>query len=194
MARRNVKEEKAMRKHELTAKRVEIPVSRTPVETSLQRVSPLTKIEREMLSTLNEMEQWFEDALHRPFLGFNRLPVVKLLGERRTGDFVPSVDVFDEGSDLVIKAELAGIKRDDIKVELAGNMLTLKGEKRGEEKVERKDYYRVEQTYGSFCRTLELPEGVNLEKVKANYKDGLLEIRIPRDAEARKILTVPIEE
>jgi len=183
-----------MRKHELTERKVDIPIKRTPVETSLQRVSPLTKIEREMLSTLHEMEQWFEDALHRPFLGFNRRPVVNLLGERRSGDFVPSVDVFEVDSELVIKAELAGIKRDDIKVELSGNTLTLKGEKRGEEKVEGKDYYRVEQTFGSFCRTLELPEGVNLEKVKASYKDGLLEIRIPRDAETRKIHTVSIEE
>ena len=182
-----------MRKHELTEKRVDIPISRTPVETSLQRVSPLTKIEREMLSTLHEMEQWFEDALHRPFLGFHRLPVANLLGERRSGDFVPSVDVFEAGRELVIKAELAGIKRDDIKIELSGNTLTIKGEKRDEEKVEGKDYYRVEQTFGSFCRTFELPEGANLEKVKANYKDGLLEIRIPRDAESRKIHTVPIE-
>jgi HSP20 family protein len=96
------------------------------------------------------MEQWFEDALHRPFLGFHRLPVANLLGDRRSGDFVPSVDVFEAESELVIKAELAGIKRDDIKIELSGNTLTIKGEKRDEEKVEGKDYYRVEQTFGSF--------------------------------------------
>jgi HSP20 family protein len=122
------------------------------------------------------------------------LPLANLLGERRSGDFVPSVDVFDEGNELVIKAELAGIKRDDIKVELSGNTLTLRGEKRGEEKVERKDYYRLEQSYGTFSRTLELPEGVNVDQVKASYKDGLLEIRIPKDVELRRVHTVPIEE
>jgi|SRR6185369_5903360 len=180
-----------MRKHEL---KENIPISRTPVESSLQKVSPLTKIEREMLSTLSEMERWFEDALHRPFLGFHRLPVVNLLGERRSGDFVPAVDIFEEGNELVIKAELAGLKKEDIKVEIAGNTLTLCGEKRGEEKVQKKDYYRVEQSYGSFSRTLELPEGVKLDDIKASYKDGLLEIRVPKTAESRKSYTVPIGE
>lgn len=183
-----------MRKHEPKEEKREVAVSRTPVDTSLERVSPMTKIEREMLTTLHEMEQWFEDALHRPFLGFHRYPLANLMGERRSGDFVPSIDMFEEGNELVVKAELAGIKREDIKVELTGNMLTLSGEKRGEEKVERKDYYRVEQTYGSFSRTLDLPEGLNLDNVKANYKDGLLEIRIPKMAETRRIQTVPINE
>ncbi|HXC93939.1 MAG TPA: Hsp20/alpha crystallin family protein [Geobacteraceae bacterium] len=178
-----------MRKYEL---KENIPVRSTPVESSLQTVSPLTKIEREMLTTLGEMERWFEDALHKPFLGFHRLPLASLLGERRAGDFVPSVDMFEEGNELVIKAELAGIKKEDIKVEISGNTLTLSGEKRGEEKVQKKDYYRVEQSYGSFCRSLELPEGVKGDEVKASYKDGLLEIRVPRIAEARKSHTVPI--
>jgi HSP20 family protein len=181
-----------MRKHELKEERKDIPISTRPAGTSLERVSPLTKIEREMLTTLNDMERWFEDALHRPFLGFHRLPLANLLGERRVGDFVPSVDMFEEGGDLVIKAELAGIRREDIKVELSGNMLTISGEKRGEEKVERKDYYRVEQAYGSFSRSLELPEGVNHEQIKATYKDGLLEVRIPKTVEARKVKTIEI--
>ena len=154
----------------------------------------MTKIGREMLTTLHEMERWFEDALHRPFLGYHRLPLANLLGERRGGDFVPAIDMFEEGNELVIRAELAGMKREDIKVELAGNMLTLSGEKRGEEKVERKDYYRVEQTYGNFSRTLELPEGTKLDEVKATYKDGLLEVRMPKAVEARKVKTIPVGE
>ena len=183
-----------MKKHPEREEKREVTIRRTPVETSLERVSPMTKIEREMLTTLHEMERWFEDALHRPFLGFHRLPLANLLGERRIGDFVPAIDMFEEGNELVIKAELAGIKREDLKVELSGNMLTLSGEKRSEEKVERKDYYRVEQGYGSFSRTLELPEGVNLDDVKASYKDGLLEIRILKKPETRKVQTVPIGE
>lgn len=183
-----------MKKHHAREEKHEVSISRTPVETSLERLSPMTKIEREMLTTLHEMERWFEDALHRPFLGFHRLPLANLLGERRMGDFVPAIDMFEEGNELVVKAELAGMKREDIKVELSGNMLTICGEKRGEEKVERKDYYRVEQTYGSFSRTLELPEGVNPDQVKASYRDGLLEIRIPKKTELRKIQNVPIGE
>jgi len=183
-----------MRKHEVKTSGTEIPISRTPVTTSLEKVSPLSRIEREMLTTLNDMERWFEDALHRPFLGFHRLPLINHLRERRAGDFIPSVDMFEEGDELVIKAELAGIRREDIKVELSGNTLTLSGEKRGEEKVQRKDYYCVEQTYGSFSRALELPEGTNPDHVKAAYKDGLLEIRIRRNAASRKVIAVPIAE
>jgi len=182
-----------MRKHEVRTAGIDIPVNRTPVTTSPEKVSPLTKIEREMLSTLNDMERWFEDAVHRPFLGFHRFPLINQLGERRAGDFIPSVDMFEEGNELVIKAELAGIRREDIKVELAGSTLTLSGEKRGEERVQRKDYYRVEQTFGSFSRSLELPEGIDLDQVKAAYKDGLLEIRIGRQPAARKVVSVPIE-
>jgi HSP20 family protein len=183
-----------MKKHDAKEERREVPVTRNPVGTTLETVSPISKIEREMLTTLHEMERWFEDALHRPFLGFHRSPLMNLLGERRSGDFVPAMDMFEEGGELVIRAELAGIKRDDIKVELTGTMLTLSGEKRGEEKVERKDYYRVEQSYGSFSRTIELPKGINPDEVKASYKDGLLEVRIPKTAEAKKARTVPISE
>lgn len=181
-----------MRKHEPREEKREVAVSRTPVGTSLEKASPMTTIEREMITTLHEMERWFEDALHRPFFGFHRLPLANLLGEGRRGDFMPAIDMFEEGKELVIKAELAGIKRDDLKVELSGNMLTLSGEKRGEEKVERKDYYRVEQSYGSFSRTLKLPEGVNLDAVTAHFNDGLLEIRISKKAEMLETQTVPI--
>lgn len=179
-----------MRKHEIKEQTQSVPISVTPAETSLRKISPLTRIEREMLTTLSEMERWFEDTLHRPFYGFHRLPLASL---RKSGDFVPLVDVFEEGNELVIKAELAGINREDIKVELAGTTLTLKGEKRGEEKVERKDFYRVEQTYGTFSRTLDLPEWINPDKVAASYKDGLLEIRIEKKGDAQKTVTVPIE-
>ncbi len=182
-----------MKKHEMATRKTDIPISRSEKETSLQTVSALSRIEREMLTTLKEMEQWFEDALHRPFFGFHRLPV-SLLGERRSGEFIPSVDVFEEGNELVVKAELAGLKREDIKVELVNNILTLKGEKRNESKVARKDSYRVEQSYGSFSRSIELPEGIDTEGVTASYRDGLLEIRIPRPAGAKKVHTVPIEE
>lgn len=183
-----------MRKHEVKTTGTDIPISRTPATASPVKVSPLSRMEREMLTTLNDMERWFEDALHRPFLGFHRLPLIGHLRERRAGDFIPSVDMFEEGNEVVVRAELAGIRREDIKVELAGTTLTLCGEKRGEEKVQRKDYYCVEQTYGSFSRSLELPEGVDLEQVKAVYKDGLLEIRIGRNAGSRKVVSVPIAE
>jgi HSP20 family protein len=188
------KEELLMKKQAVKTKGIDVPIIKGSGETSVQKLSPLTSFEREMLSTLSEMERWFEDARHRPFLGFHRFPLVNFLGERRTGDFVPAVDMYEEGDELVIRAELAGINKEDVKVEVAGNTLTLSGEKRGEEKVQKKDFYRVEQSFGSFCRTLELPEGIKTDGAKASYNDGLLEIRFPRTAESQKVFTVPIEK
>lgn len=189
------KHEPTLRKHEPAEEKRDLSVSRTPAISSLQTVSPISRIEREMLSTLHEMERWFEDTLHRPFFGFHRLPLTNIVtGDRQSGDFVPSIDMFEEGNELVIRAELAGMKREDIKLELSGNMLTISGEKTGGEKIERKDYYRVEQCYGSFSRTLELPEGVHLDDVKAQYKDGILEVRMPKEDVGSNVRTVPIGE
>src|SRR5512138_3056983 len=123
-----------MRKHMAREDRKEVAIGRAPEVTTVEKVTPMTRIEREMLTTLHDMERWFEDALHRPFLGFHRLPLTSHLGERRTGEFVPAIDMFEEGTELVLKAELAGIRREDIKVELAGSVLTISGEKRSEEK------------------------------------------------------------
>ncbi|MBT1072164.1 Hsp20/alpha crystallin family protein [Pelotalea chapellei] len=182
--------ETALREHEPREER-EVTVSRTP-GASLETIPTMTRIEREMLTTLHEMERWFEDTLHRPFFGFHRLPLTTFRGEQKSTDFVPALDMFEEGNELIIRAELAGVKREDIKLELSGNRLVLSGEKTGGETVERKGYYRVEQCYGSFSRSIELPEGVNLEDVKASHKDGVLEIRIPKIAETGNIRNVPI--
>lgn len=182
-----------MRKHHPKEESREVTVTRTPAATPLETLPPISRIEREMLTTLHDMERWFEDTLHRPFFGFHRLPLADMM-ERRGMNFVPTIDMYEDGNELVVKAELAGMKREDIKLELSGNMLTLSGEKRGEEKVERKDYYHMEHTYGRFSRSLELPEGVGGDDIKAHFTNGLLEIRIPLKTGNRTTVNVPIGE
>lgn len=86
----------------------------------------------------------------------------------------------------MVKAELLGMKKEDIDVSLTDNTITVSGEKRKEEKVEKKDYYRLERSYGSFSRSFSLPAEVRTEKVTAKFKDGILEIRIPKTEEAKK--------
>jgi HSP20 family protein len=93
---------------------------------------------------------------------------------------LPPVDVYEEGGSLVVKAELPGMKREEIEVELSGAELTISGKKEREEKVERKDYRRYERSSGAFRRIITLPAEVELEKVTASYKDGILEIRAPK--------------
>jgi HSP20 family protein len=99
---------------------------------------------------------------------------------------VPPVDVFEEGPDVVLKAELPGMRKEDIEVDVTGDLVTLTGKKEKEEKVERKDYHRLERATGAFTRTVRLPAEVVLEKVTATFKDGVLEVRAPK-AHAEKV-------
>jgi len=98
---------------------------------------------------------------------------------------VPPVDVFEEGDALVVKAELPGMKKEEIEVTLTGDLLTLSGKKEKEEKVERKDYHRLERMAGAFTRSLKLPFEVEVEKVTATFREGVLEIRAPKTPEAK---------
>jgi HSP20 family protein len=107
---------------------------------------------------------------------------------------VPAVDLFEEKDEIVVKAELPGIDKDQIEVNVTDHQLTIKGEKKKEEEIKEKDYYRCERSYGSFLRTLELPKDVHADKVKAVFKNGVLEVRLPKTEEAKaKEIKVKIE-
>ncbi|HEC97407.1 MAG TPA: Hsp20/alpha crystallin family protein [Nitrospirae bacterium] len=137
------------------------------------------------LAPFEEMERWFEDVFRRPFslLGSSWLPRLRF---PELEEISPVVDIYEEGDDVVVKAELPGIKKDDVDVSLTDNTVTISGEKEKEEKVEKKNYHRLERSYGSFTRTFRLPAEVQSDKAKARFKDGVLEIRIPKTEEARK--------
>ena len=98
----------------------------------------------------------------------------------RQVSWVPAVDVFDEHDAVVLKAELAGMKPGDIQIEVEDNVLTIKGERTFNEKVDDERYYRVERRFGSFRRSLALPQGVKVDETQAAYEDGILEVRVPK--------------
>ena len=95
----------------------------------------------------------------------------------------PTVDVFEEKDDIVVKAELPGIEKDNIEVNLTDRTLTIKGEKRKEEDIKEENYYRAERSYGSFARSFRLPEGVDGDAIKASLKEGVLTIELPKRSE-----------
>ena len=106
----------------------------------------------------------------------------------------PAVDVYEEKDEIVVKAELPGMEKNDIEVNISDSELTLKGEKKKEEKIEEEDYFRCERSYGSFVRSVELPTGVQADKVKASFKNGILEVRLPKTEEAKtKEIKVKVE-
>lgn len=97
----------------------------------------------------------------------------------------PELDIYEEGDEIVVKAEMPGMNKDDVEVNISESELTLKGEKKKEEEVQEKDYYRCERSFGSFVRSVELPKDVQADKVKASFKNGILEIRLPKSEEAK---------
>ena len=145
------------------------------------------------VSPFEEMEKRFEDFFRRPFsmFGPSWLPRLKF---PETGIISPDVDIFEDGNDIVVKAEIPGMQKENIEVNLTDDMITVSGEKKQEEKIEKKDYYRVERSYGSFSRSFKLPKDVQSDKAKATFKDGVLEIRVPKTPEAiSKEKKIPIE-
>ena len=135
-----------------------------------------------------EMDRWFKD--------FRHLPALLWSGERwplQPVKFAPALDVYETGNEVVVKAELPGLSKDDIEVNLTESTLTVKGEKNQEEEVKHQDYYHYERSFGAFSRRIELPTTVKADEATASFKDGVLEVRLPKSEEAkRKVVKVQV--
>jgi HSP20 family protein len=106
-------------------------------------------------------------------------------GEFALADWRPAVDTFEENNNIVIKAELPGVKKENVTIDIKDNMLTLKGERSEETEVKEENYYRKERSYGKFHRAFTLPDAVDANKIEASFKDGVLKISIPKAEEAK---------
>ena len=131
---------------------------------------------REQLDVREEMNRLFDGF----FTGWP---------ERRSGllegEWAPSIDVAETDEEVVVTAELPGIKQDDVDITITDDVLTLKGEKKEENEVKDKNYHRIERSYGRFQRSISLPTGVQGSKAKAAYKNGVLQVTIPKAEEAK---------
>jgi HSP20 family protein len=105
--------------------------------------------------------------------------------EASTRTWAPPVDIYENGDNLVLKAELPGVNADDVEVRVEDNTLYLKGERKLDKEVKEQNYHRVERTYGTFTRTFSLPNSVDADKVAANYHDGILTLTMPKKEEAK---------
>jgi HSP20 family protein len=102
------------------------------------------------------------------------------------GDWLPPVDIFEDGNhEIVLRAELPGLKREDIDIRVENNTLTLRGERKQDSEVKQEQYHRIERAYGAFSRSFALPSTVNTEKVSAAFADGVLTITLPLREEAK---------
>jgi len=97
----------------------------------------------------------------------------------------PAVDIFETKDNMVLRAELPGMKKEDVKINLENNVLSLRGERRFDSEVKRENYQRIERAYGTFCRSFTLPTNVDKNRIEATYRDGVLEVTLPKSEEAR---------
>jgi len=130
----------------------------------------------------NRMNRIFDDFF---------APALTTDGELTARNWNPTADVYEEDTHYIIKAELPGIDKKDIHIDFENNTLVLKGERTEDKEVKEENYYRKEMTYGKFQRSFALPEGVNADNIKADYKDGVLKITIPKpETKQPKAITV----
>ena len=135
-----------------------------------------------LMRMMDDMDRLFQDfGFGRTGLGL--FPSLDRAALARSA-WAPQVETFRRGDKLVIRADLPGLKRDDVNVDVEDGVLRITGERKDEHDEERDGYYRTERIYGQFYRAIPLPEGLDTEQVDASFKDGVLEVTLPAPREA----------
>ena len=137
---------------------------------------------------LSEVNRVFADM----FGSLMRRPGSQQRAQQLTA-LAPAIDVVTKDSDLVIRAELPGVKQEDVDITLENNVLTISGERQAEQEEERGGYHVRERRYGSFSRSLALPEGLDESKIHARYQDGILEVTVEGAAAVQEPKRIQIE-
>ena len=136
---------------------------------------------RDTVSLREAMDRLFEESFLRP----------DLFGGGETAASALPLDMYETENDVVVKASVPGVKPEDIEVTVTGDLLTIKGEFKSEEKTEKRNFIRQERRYGSFCRQLGLPVSVDSNKAEASFENGILTLTLPK-VEAVKPKTVRV--
>jgi HSP20 family protein len=126
--------------------------------------------------------RWEPVPMNRLFNNLFDTPTVASAPARR---FAPATDLIESDTHYILRADLPGVSEDDVNIELDGNVLTVSGERKSEHQDRKQGYYRVERSYGSFRRSLRLPEGVDAEAITATFDKGVLEISVPKPEAAK---------
>ena len=129
------------------------------------------------LSAIHERMNQLFDETFLPTRGSEAAPAAAM--------WSPAVDIYESGDDIVVKAEVPGIDKDDVAVEVKDGILTLRGDRKFEKEEKEENYHRIERSYGTFVRSFALPSALDPEKVQAALKDGVLEVRIGKKEQAK---------
>jgi HSP20 family protein len=132
---------------------------------------------RDLLSLQDRMNRMFDES----YRGRSTSEDDWALG----GSWAPAVDIYEKDGNIVLTAELPGLDPKDVDVRVENNVLTLRGERKWSNEIQREAYHRVERAYGNFTRSFTLPNVVDTEKIKADFKDGMLKLVLPKREEAK---------
>lgn len=132
---------------------------------------------RDVMTLQERMNHLFDQALSRTRLDDEEGLTASM--------WSPAVDIYETADSIVMKAELPGVHREHIDIHVEDNTLTLKGERKFEREVKEENYLRIERSYGAFQRAFNLPTGVQQDKIRAVFKDGVLEVTLPKAEEAK---------
>ncbi len=141
----------------------------------------------DLMSVQDEVSRFLDE-----FLGTRFASSIAKRSEESTIDWIPRVDISETDDEIIVKADAPGMKKDDIKVTLSENVLTISGEKKAEREDKKKNYHRIERVFGSFTRSFYIPTNVDSSKIKASYENGVLTVTLPKKEEA-KPKEIPIE-
>lgn len=130
---------------------------------------------RELSGFQDEMNQLFEDF-------FGRMPTRRMFAE---GFWAPLMDIEETKDEILVKAELPGMRKEDVKIQINNDVLSITGERKREEETREKTYHRIERAYGKFQRMIRLPTEVDATKVKATYESGVLTVKLPKSEQAK---------
>jgi HSP20 family protein len=152
----------------------------------LSRISPwsaLADLQREM------------DQLVGTVFGGSGLEGGQQAARQAARAWAPAVDVFSRGGELVVRAELAGVDPErDVEISVADGVLNIRGQRRSEHRQEETSYIRMETTYGLFERTIPLPDGIDIDRIRATHDKGILEITIPAAAQISQVRKIPVQQ
>lgn len=140
---------------------------------------------RELDALQGDMNRLFDS-----FFGRREGAVANGYGSRR---WIPPMDLVETEDNLVLRADLPGVDRDDINIEVKEGILTISGERKAQHEEKREGFHRVERSFGRFSRSLELPKGVEADNIEADFERGVLEVRMPKPAE-RKPTRIEIQD
>ena len=155
-----------------------------------QKRDDITDIGTRLAATPFEFMRRFGEEMDKLFgdfdFGRNWLPPA-IARSNGPGLWAPQIEMFEQDGELIVRAELPGLTKDDVNVEIDNDGITIEGERRSEEKENREGFYRSERSYGRFYRRLPLPDGVEAENANATFRDGMLEITMnaPKRAESK---------